>query len=209
VRDLARYGLAEHDVEAFSTGLRRGSTLLVAEADDAQVGRIEAEFARPSLTFPPPPPPVEKTEQPVARAISGEENEVVARGPGKLEETAIPIVEERIEVSKRTVDRGGVRIVTRVVEVPFDTTIDLREEQVVVQRRQIRRGANGDELRERSISMHATGEVAEVKKTTEVVEEVVARKTASVRTQPIHDTLKRTEVEVRREAPRASRPSHP
>ena len=50
---------------------------------------------------------------------------------------SIPVVEEQLKVGKREVQRGGVRIFSRVVETPVNETIGLREEHVDVQRRQV------------------------------------------------------------------------
>ncbi|MGZ3451551.1 MAG: YsnF/AvaK domain-containing protein [Polyangiales bacterium] len=237
VGDLDRYGLRHTDVQAFSDGLRRGSTLLLAETNEANVTTVEREFARPStISSSWQAKPGERRDGPSRleaaketaqeriqaakarieqrvenrRAGAGvEPTEQRAKGLEQSVETAIPIVEEKINVGKHTVDRGGVRIVTHVVERPFDTTIDLREEQIEVERRTVRRGATREELVDRSISVRAVGEEPEITKTAEVVEEVIARKTTSTRKQPVHDVLKRTEVEVRREDARISRPSHP
>ncbi|NML60166.1 DUF2382 domain-containing protein [Massilia sp. RP-1-19] len=51
------------------------------------------------------------------------------------ESQSIPVVQEQPKVGKREVQRGGVRIFTYGVETPVDESVNLREEQVTVQRR--------------------------------------------------------------------------
>jgi stress response protein YsnF len=48
-------------------------------------------------------------------------------------ERAIPVVEEELQVGKRAVNRGGVRVFSRVVEKPVEEHVQLREENVTVE----------------------------------------------------------------------------
>ncbi|MDB5819461.1 MAG: hypothetical protein JWQ11_3101 [Rhizobacter sp.] len=114
---------------------------------------------------------------------------------------AIPIVEESLEVGKRTIDRGGVRVYTRTVETPVNESVQLREEHAVVERRPVDRALSEAELdgfQERSIEVREMAEKAVVSKSARVVEEVVVGKQASERTENISDTVRHTEVEVER-----------
>ncbi len=54
-------------------------------------------------------------------------------------ETAIPVVEEELQVGKREVERGGVRVESRVSERPVEEQVHLREEHVHVERRPVDR----------------------------------------------------------------------
>jgi hypothetical protein len=51
--------------------------------------------------------------------------------------TAIPVVQEELKVGKREVQRGGVRVFSRVVETPVNESVNLREEHVNVERRPV------------------------------------------------------------------------
>ena len=51
------------------------------------------------------------------------------------EDLIIPIVEEELEVGKREIEAGGVRVSTRVSSVPVEKSVTLREEHVSVERR--------------------------------------------------------------------------
>ena len=115
------------------------------------------------------------------------------------EGTAIPIVEEELVVGKREVDRGGVRIYSHVVERPVEADINLREEHINVERRTVNRPATAADFAAGSgsvIELNATGEEAVVGKTSRVVEEVLVGKQSSEHTEAIHDSVRKTEVEI-------------
>ncbi len=117
---------------------------------------------------------------------------------------AIPIVEEELVVGKQTVDRGGVRVYRRVIEVPVEESIQLAEEHVSVERHPVDRAVTDQDLRmqgERTIELTETAEEAVVGKSAHVVEEVHIGKVATDRTEQIHDTVRRTEVELEEIAP--------
>lgn len=127
-----------------------------------------------------------------ARHVSGvtreaSENEVV-----------LPIVEEQLRIGKRTVERGGVNVRTTSQEVPVQETVNLREENVTVERRPVDRAVGNapDAFREGTIEITETAEVPVVSKEARVVEEVVVGKEATERQETVRDTVKRTEVEV-------------
>ena len=112
---------------------------------------------------------------------------------------AIPVVQEELKVGKREVQRGGVRVFSRVVETPVDQTIGLREEHVNVERRPVDQpisSADASAFKEQSIELRETAEEAVVQKSARVVEEVLVGKEVSQRQEHIHDTVRHTEVEV-------------
>lgn len=114
-------------------------------------------------------------------------------------QTAIPIVEEQLQVGKREVDRGGVRVYSHVVEKPVSADVTLRDERIVVERRPVNRVATAADFNMGQgsvIEVNASGEEAVVGKTAQVVEEVLVGKASSSHTEVIHDSVRRTEVEV-------------
>src|SRR5919199_2392381 len=114
-------------------------------------------------------------------------------------EEVIPVVEERLNVGKREVERGGVRVRSYVVEHPVQEQVNLREERVTVERRPVDQPVAGDPSRlmqEREIEVTETTERPVVNKEAVVREELVVRKDAEKRTQTISETVRRTEVEV-------------
>jgi len=113
-------------------------------------------------------------------------------------EVVLPIVEEQLRIGKRTVERGGVNVRTTSQEVPVQETINLREENVTVERRPVDRAVGNapDAFREGTIEITETAEVPVVSKEARVVEEVVVGKEVTERQETVRDTVKRTEVEV-------------
>ncbi len=111
---------------------------------------------------------------------------------------AIPLVEERLTVGKREVKHGRVRIRSCAVETPVEEQVRLREEHVHVERRAVDRPAtDADRLfEERALEATETAEEAMVQKEARVREEVTLRKEATERTETVHDTVRRTEVEI-------------
>jgi uncharacterized protein (TIGR02271 family) len=112
---------------------------------------------------------------------------------------AIPVVEEELHVGKREVQRGGVRVHTRVEERPVEEQVRLREEHVSVERRPADRPVTAADLntfQEGTIEMTERAEEAVVQKQARVVEEVVVGKEASQRTETVRDTVRRTDVDI-------------
>ena len=111
----------------------------------------------------------------------------------------IPIVEEQLVVGKREVNQGGVRVYSHVVERPADAEILLREEHINVERTPVNRAATEADFLAASgpaIELNATAEEAVVGKAARVVEEVRVGKTSTEHAETIHDSVRKTEVEV-------------
>lgn len=131
-----------------------------------------------------------------AAAAPGAASAIPAAPPG---EVRLPVVEEELQVGKREVDRGGVRIYSRVEETPVQETVQLREERVSVERRPADRpltDADPAPFQERTIEVRETAEEVVVAKKARVAEEVVIRKDVEHRTETVQDTVRRTEVDV-------------
>lgn len=112
---------------------------------------------------------------------------------------AIPLIEEELQVGKRTVRRGGVRVYSHVVNQPVEEQVRLREEHVRVERRPTDRAANAADvarLRDQTIEVTESAEEPVVSKRARVREEVVVGKEVTERTETIRDNVRRTEVRV-------------
>lgn len=134
-----------------------------------------------------------------------------ARGtePGK-DEQVIPLAEEHLEVGKRTIDRGTRRIRRYVVEQPVERDVTLRGERVTVERRRplgATEAPGPGAFEERTVEVHETEEVPEVRKTARVEEEVAVRREQIERHETVRDTLRRDEVEVTPEDAPATGPA--
>lgn len=123
-------------------------------------------------------------------------------------EEHIPIAEERIDIGKRAVEHGGVRVRARVVEMPVEEIVRLRQETVRVERRDVSpdRAATEADFQDRTIEVTETGEVPVVGKTARVTGEVVVSKDVEERTETVRDTVRRTEVDVDDQTNRSDRP---
>lgn len=139
-----------------------------------------------------------------AAAMRDVNTETTRSGTSEREEQ-IPIVEEQVNIGKRTVERGGVRVRSYVVETPVEEQVRLRDETVTVERRPGGMASSGlggsadvpaDAFRERTIEVTETDEEAVVSKTAHVRETVVVRKDVEERAQSVRDTVRRTEVEI-------------
>ncbi len=114
-------------------------------------------------------------------------------------EMVIPIVEEELRVGKREVEAGGVRVTTRVEEVPVNEQVTVREETVDVERRPTDRPVSEADLaalQQGVLEVRERSEEVVVDKQARIVEEVVINKEAQERTETIQDTVRRTDVDV-------------
>jgi stress response protein YsnF len=114
-------------------------------------------------------------------------------------EQVIPVVKEEVQVGKRAVKAGGVRVYARTVEDQVHESLELREERARVERRPVDRPASAadfDTLKDRTIEIEETVERPVVQKTARVVEEVVVGKDVRQKTATVDDTVRRTEVQV-------------
>jgi uncharacterized protein (TIGR02271 family) len=189
----------DDDRATYEEGMRRGGHLLTARveeqyadevivllenADAVDLDRRADEWRAEGWTG-----PTQTTVEPTGTGTSRAGSE-----------EAIPVVQERLRVGKREVNRGGVRVRSYVVEEPVEEQVNLREERVDVERRPVGRrvqpGAADDLLQDRTIEMTESAEEAIVSKDAEVTEEVVVRKFEGERTEGVSDTVRRTEVDV-------------
>jgi uncharacterized protein (TIGR02271 family) len=109
----------------------------------------------------------------------------------------IPVVQEELQVGKRMVQRGGVRIFNRVVEQPVEEQVTLREEHVRVDRRATDRPATEADLQGGEvIEVTEMAEEPVIGKRSRVVEEVTVGKDTTNRTETVRDTVRRTDVKV-------------
>jgi uncharacterized protein (TIGR02271 family) len=114
-------------------------------------------------------------------------------------ETSLPIIEEQLNVGKRVVETGGVRLRSRIIEKPVEESLRLREEHVRVERHPVNRPASEADIngfREGTIEMTERSEVPVVNKEARVVEEVSLNKDVEEREETVRDTVRRTDVEV-------------
>lgn len=221
---LKNLSLPEEDRYIYAEGMRRGHVLVTAQVNDSQVSRavtilesagaldLDAETAnwrqsgwteynasthgasthRASLTG--------ASASGVATAGSATTADVGTRigTQSGQDEEVIPLVEEELEVGKRSVEHR-IQVRTRVVERPVEAEVKLRDETVRVERHRVDRPAaemGRDAFTERVVEVTETDEELVVSKTSRVVEEVVVHKDVTERTETVRDTVRHTEVDV-------------
>ncbi|MBO0860145.1 MAG: DUF2382 domain-containing protein [Chloracidobacterium sp.] len=146
------------------------------------------------------------------REVRGESE--LLRGERERErEISFPVIEEELRVGKRMVERGGVRIFSRVTERPVEQQVNLREERIKVEHRRVDRMASEQDMtlfREgREVDLTEMFEEPVIAKEPHVVEEVIVSKEIVDHPETIRDTVRRTDVEVERvaESKRAPAPT--
>ena len=115
------------------------------------------------------------------------------------ESRKMPVIEENLEVGKKVVETGGVRLHSRIIEKPVEETIRLREEHVNVERTKVNREATDDDFnnfKDETIEVREHGEVPVINKNAKVVEEVSVNKTVDQREETVRDNVRRKEVDV-------------
>ena len=111
------------------------------------------------------------------------------------------VIEENLQVGKRVEQTGGARLRSRIVERPVEASVRLREEHVTVQRNPVNRPATEADFtafKEGNVEITESAERAVVGKEARVVEEVTLGKEVTEREETIHDTVRKTEVDVER-----------
>lgn len=166
------------DRTEYETALKQGNCLLAVETEQNNISVVENVLNRHS---------------PVDVHAEGGASSAVEKG------VAIPVVKEEVQVGKRQVLRGGVRVYSRVVEQPVEESVRLREEHVRVERRPVDRAATAADLpagQEKVIEEQEFAEEPVIAKQARVVEEVRVGKDISERTETVRDTVRHTEVNV-------------
>jgi len=120
------------------------------------------------------------------------------------QDRTVPLVEEDVEVGKRTVERGGVRVRTFPVTEEVERDVRLRDETIDVDRRKVGDRPvepGGEAFREQSFEVHEQDEEPVIRKSAHVREELHVGKHATERTERVRAQARHTEVEIERLTP--------
>ncbi len=133
-------------------------------------------------------------------AGSGKPNTVkTTRRDERKESGTVPVIREDLQVGKRAVQRGAVRVHSHVRSEPVHEDVRLREEHVRVDRRPVDRPASEADIaaaNRDAIEVVETVEEPVVNKRSRVVEEVTLSKDVGERTERVSDTVRNSEVKV-------------
>ncbi|HYP00906.1 MAG TPA: YsnF/AvaK domain-containing protein [Pyrinomonadaceae bacterium] len=225
ISGLTRLGVPEEDANYYAEGVRRGGTLISVESSDEQAERAVAimkqhgaveidkraaqwreegwsgfdsnatETAYNAFAG------GNRTNAPATSEVTAEHQRPATepRATATQGQVAVPVVEEQLQVGKREVERGGVRVETHVTEKPVEERVELREEHVNVERRPVDytfHGTESEAFKESLVEIREAYEELVVNKKARVVEEVVVNKDVEQHTETVHETLRRTDVNV-------------
>ena len=202
---LSRYGIPDDEADFYAEGVRRGGALVIARVHDDDAQTAADIMARHS--------PVQYESRLAdykERGYSGYDREAKPYSNTEIEqereryqsegEQRVSIVEEDLQVGKREVNRGGVRVHTHVVEEAKEVPVRLRDETIRVDQRKVDRAATEEDLadafQDRTIELTETDEEAVVSKEARVTGEVVVNKDVEERTETVRENVRRTEVDV-------------
>ncbi|MEO8072674.1 MAG: YsnF/AvaK domain-containing protein [Acidobacteriota bacterium] len=192
----------ERDV--YSEAVRRGSSTVIVNTDEAQTERAAEilnrsgaiDIDRRATQY--RASGYEKFDE-AAPVYSREQAAAERQSYDNQKEITLPVIEEQLNVGKRIVQNGGVRIHQRMTEVPVEKSVTLREEHVTVDRRPVDRAVSQTDIdasKKEDFVVIERAEEAVVGKQARVVEEVVVGKTSTERQETITDTTRRNDVEV-------------
>ncbi|MDB6152193.1 MAG: hypothetical protein JWL90_646 [Chthoniobacteraceae bacterium] len=112
----------------------------------------------------------------------------------------VPVSEEQVDISKREVESGSVRIRKEVHTETVNTPVQLSREEVVVTRVPVGQGnVPSDAFTEGEIRIPLSQEEAVVSKTAKVVGEVQVNKETKTDTKNVSETIRKEEVKVERD----------
>lgn len=121
---------------------------------------------------------------------------------------SLNVVEEQMEVGKRSVEGDTVRIRSRIIEKPVEEHLRLRVEKVYVERKPLDRKATEADMaafKEGTIEATEREEVPVVSKEARVVEEVKLKKEVEERDKAIRGSVRKQDVNVERDKKKKER----
>jgi uncharacterized protein (TIGR02271 family) len=214
---LVGMGIPDEDANAYAEGVRRGGTLVTVQTRQDMADRAAAIMSRHGAVdiddrsaewrknnwsrFDTKAKPYSAQEIDKFRSSAATTTTAtnMRDRSGKQGERVVPVIEEELQVGKRQVQGGGVRVHTTVKERPVEEKVELHQERVNVERRPVDRpvdAANADMFREQSFEVTERSEEPVVQKRARVVEEVVINKQVQDRTETVRDTVRRQDVHV-------------
>jgi uncharacterized protein (TIGR02271 family) len=210
---LADMGVPKESAEAYAESVRRGNALVAAQVPDNQAGEATRIMQRQGLVdierqsqdwrssgwkgFDANAAPLRRTTTNAPTNANTTRNTTVSNT--RPTAGTFQVVEENLQVGKRAVETGGVRVRSNVQEVPVQEEVTLRQEHVEVERRPVDRPATAADLnsfKEGTLEVRETQERPVVSKEARVVEEVRVTKNVEQHTETVHDTVRRTDVDV-------------
>lgn len=223
---LTNMGVPDEEAHYYAEGVKRGGTLVTVNVRDDEMAEVAAEIMREHGAVDIDERAgrwkeegwsgrlADDEDADVPSTVRGSASSAASRSPSRADVSALtqdtrgrerdagqvlPVVEEELRVGKRQVERGGVRVYSKVVDTPVEDTVTLREEHVEVERRPVDRALGSGHaaaFKETVIELRETAEEAVVDKRARITEEVVVTKHATEREETIRDTVRKTDVDI-------------
>jgi uncharacterized protein (TIGR02271 family) len=184
--------LEHHEAAVLGRSLKEGSVIVSVRVPETESAKVVSLLDSHK--------PVDVLDRAKAYGLVGA-TAVAPKAPAPVRaagEEMLRVAEEQINVGKRLVESGRTRVRRYIVEKPVEANITLHEEHAEVMRRAISDPAYLKEIdwSDKTIEVTETAEEPVVGKTARVTEEVVIRRQGSDRTQTVHDTVRRQQVDV-------------
>jgi len=195
------FGNDSPDTEKYSTAASNAQAILTVQADSAE----RAEEAREILDDNGAIDVDERASQFTGRTgttttTDTTPNDLTNRA-GTRDHLDVPIVEEELQVGKRQVNQGGVRVKSRIIEKPVEETVRLREEHVTVNRQPVDRPIDPgavENFKEGEFEITEHAEKPVVSKQARVKENVSIDKNVEERDEVVRDKVRRSDVDVQK-----------
>jgi uncharacterized protein (TIGR02271 family) len=206
---LTKAGVSENDAEYYAEGVRRGGVLVTVRTteslsddaarilDDAGARDVDEKSRewrsagwnpKHGQPFGAAPAYTDRTD------ITDRDRSRNLKGDRKMD-----VVQEEVEIGKREVRGRSVRVYSDITEKPVEKQINLRDEKITVDRRNVDRPASPGDMetfKEGQIELTEKREEPVVKKRARVVEEVRVGKEVREHTETVRDTVRRKDVRI-------------
>jgi uncharacterized protein (TIGR02271 family) len=206
---LTKAGVSENDAEYYAEGVRRGGVLVTVRTteslsddaarilDDAGARDVDEKSRewrsagwnpKHGQPFGAAPAYTDRTD------ITDRDRSRNLKGDRKMD-----VVQEEVEIGKREVRGRSVRVYSDITEKPVEKQINLRDEKITVDRRNVDRPASPGDMetfKEGQIELTEKREEPVVNKRARVVEEVRVGKEVREHTETVRDTVRRKDVRI-------------
>ena len=181
---LTTTGVAEHEAAYYDAEFKKGGIVVTVQAADRYT-EADAILRRHNASF----------------YSAGSTSASTTHAADTRGAIRVPEIEERLDVQKREVQQGEVRIQKHVEERTETVPVTLEREEVHVERREVAErpiapGEKVEAFRDETIRVPVRGEEATVTKQAVVTGEVVVDKDRHAEREQVSDTVRKTHVEV-------------
>lgn len=188
---LRGFHVPEDKVDLYAEMMKRGAPVIIAKASDDDAGDLANQLDQlGSLDI-----ESELAQLHQESTLRDDQYQGDSEGARDLE-----VVEEKVRIGKRAIDRGSVRVRTYVIERPVEEQVELHDERIEITREAVDERVSPDAvdltLTEDEFVVTAQGEEAVVGKEARVVERVHVGKHAETHTETVRATERRKDVDV-------------